>query len=133
MEIFDWKDLDDGGAAFTVDMTYEELVLFAKEGVISTMLKAAKVITEQHAPVAKDESDLGIAFDNIYLTRELEKREKEIENLHIYKKAIMKMCSHRQREIDDYVRIAKQAAEDDQRNYYERFPTMDTRKPHHEL
>lgn len=108
INIYDWKDQEDGGASFTIEMDHDELVLFAKEGVMSILTKAAKEIVEQHE---KKEFD----------------RNTEIENLHIYKKAIMKMASHRQKEVDDYIRIAKQAVQDDEMNNYKRYSSMDTR------
>ena len=129
MEIEDIQDLEDGGALLTINMTDEEAILFLKQGILSTLTEAAKKIEEQQTPVHNPE--LGLALDNAFMHDRLDEKEKEIENLHIYKKAILKMCSHRQREIDDYIRIAKQAVEDDERNYYSRFPKMESRRPRH--
>lgn len=38
MEIVEWKDHEDGGATVTFDLTYDEIVIFAKIG-IETAIK----------------------------------------------------------------------------------------------
>lgn len=33
MDVIEWRDTEDGGADVTLEMTYEELVVFAKIGI----------------------------------------------------------------------------------------------------
>ena len=46
MEVFNWTELEDGGANFDVEMTQEELIIFAKIGIISTLVETAKGVTK---------------------------------------------------------------------------------------
>ena len=42
MDVSNWVELEDGGATFDVEMTQEELIIFAKIGIISTLVETAK-------------------------------------------------------------------------------------------
>lgn len=138
IDIQEWKEHEDGSATFTIEMDYDELVTFAKEGVMSTITNAAREIVRKHGPIPKDDPELQLALENVVLRQEADRLrqdkeglQKEIDDLNetindlrIYKRAILKMCSHRQNTIDDYIRIAKQAVEDEERGYHGRFPSM---------
>jgi hypothetical protein len=55
MEIVSLTELPDGSASITIDLTAEEIMLFAKEGILSVFTKSAERIIKEHSVIEEEE------------------------------------------------------------------------------
>lgn len=56
-EINDFVENEDGSATITVTMDYEILLLFARKGLLATLIEAADKVTDENVPGKEETED----------------------------------------------------------------------------
>lgn len=51
-EVNDFVDNEDGSSTITITMDYESILMFARKGILSTLIEAADEVLENNIPIA---------------------------------------------------------------------------------